>query len=228
MLSDTSGTNSTAVGSTPLFVVDGVPLDNIDFLNPQDIARMDVLKDASSAAIYGSRASNGVVIVTTKSGTTAKTGINVSFNTSYGTKTAARLPEFMNSQEWYAFNQSAFLSYPATSQTPQALATASTGNSPLLVKRYNEGFSYDWVDAILKPGSTQNNYLNISGRGESGLSYNIGLGLQSDEGLIDNDSTDKYSFKLGLNHKINDKFSTGVNITAVSYTHLTLPTTPYV
>lgn len=213
LLSDTSGTNSTSVGSTPLFVVDGVPLDNIDFLNPQDIARMDVLKDASSAAIYGSRASNGVVIVTTKSGTTAKKGINVSFNTSYGTKTAARLPKFMNSQEWYAFNQSAFLSYPATSQTPQALATASTGNSPLLVKRYNEGFSYDWVDAILKPGATQNNYLNISGRGESGLSYNIGLGMQSDEGLIDNDSTDKYSFKLGLNHKINDKFSTGVNIT---------------
>lgn len=213
LLSDTSGTSSTAVGSTPLFVVDGVPLDNIDFLNPQDIARMDVLKDASSAAIYGSRASNGVVIVTTKSGTTAKAGFNVNFNSSYGTKTATRLPEFMNSQEWYAFNQSAFLSYPATSQTPAQLASASVANSPLLVKRYNNGYSFDWVDAVLKPGMTQNNYLDISGRSESGLSYNLGLGLQSDEGLIDNDSTDKYSFKIGLNHKINNKFSTGVNLT---------------
>ena len=212
LLTDTSGA-SMAVGSTPLFVVDGVPMDNIDFLNPQDIARMDVLKDASSAAIYGSRASNGVVIVTTKSGSTAKSGLNVSFNTSYGTKTAARLPEFMNSQEWYAFNQSAFLSYPATTMTPQALANASTGNSPLLVRRYNEGYSYDWVDAILKPGMTQNNYLDISGRSDSGISYNLGLGLQSDEGLIDNDSMDKYTFKLGLNHKINDKLSAGANIT---------------
>jgi len=213
LLSDTSGTNSTAVGSTPLFVVDGVPLDNIDFLNPQDIARMDVLKDASSAAIYGSRASNGVVIVTTKSGTTAKSGFNVNFNSSYGTKTATRLPEFMNSQEWYAFNQSAFLSNPATSQTPAQLASASVANSPLMVQRFNNGYSFNWVDAILKPGMTQNNYLDISGRSDSGLSYNLGLGLQGDEGLIDNDSTDKYSFKIGLNHKINDKFSTGVNIT---------------
>ena len=60
---------------------------------------------------------------------------------------------------------------------------------------------------------TENNYLNISGRSDSGLSYNLGFGIQSDRGLIDNDSTDKYSFKLGLNHKINDKFSTGVNVT---------------
>ena len=68
--------NNSLIGSSPLYVVDGVPMDNIDFLNPRDIARMDVLKDASSAAIYGSRGGSGVVIVTTKSGTSAKRGLS--------------------------------------------------------------------------------------------------------------------------------------------------------
>jgi len=211
LLADSSNPN--VLGSSPLYVVDGVPMDGIDFLNPQDIARMDVLKDASSAAIYGSRGSNGVIIVTTKSGTNAKAGFNVSFDSSYGTKTAARLPEMMSGSEWWKFHQVAYMSATPATQTPAQLATLSGNQSPLLVSRANGGYSFDWYDAVLKPGMTQNNYLNISGRSESGLSYNLGFGIQSDEGLIDNDGTDKYSFKLGLNHKVNDKFSTGANIT---------------
>lgn len=205
--------NPKMVGSTPLYVVDGVPMDGIDFLNPQDIARMDVLKDASSAAIYGSRGSNGVIIVTTKSGTSAKAGISVTFDSSYGTKTAARLPEMMSGEEWWKFHQVAYMSATPLTQTPAQLAALAGNQSPLLVSRANNGYNFDWYDAVLKPGMTQNNYLNVSGRSDSGLSYNLGFGIQSDEGLIDNDSTDKYSFKLGLNHKINDKFSTGANIT---------------
>lgn len=92
------GNNSLLPGSGPLYVVDGVPLENIDFLNPQDIARMDVLKDAASAAIYGSRGASGVVIVTTKSGSSAKRGLNVQFETSYGLKNATRLPEMMTGE----------------------------------------------------------------------------------------------------------------------------------
>ncbi|MWB92773.1 SusC/RagA family TonB-linked outer membrane protein [Flavobacterium sp. GA093] len=207
------GNNSLQEGSGPLYVVDGVPTDGIDFLNPQDIARMDVLKDASSAAIYGSRGASGVIIITTKSGSSAKSGINVSLETSYGTKTAARLPEMMSGAEWWKFHQVAYMSATPLTQTPAQLATLAGNQSPLLVSRANAGYSYDWYDAVLKPGMTQNNYVNISGRSDSGLSYNLGFGIQSDEGLIENDATDKYTFKLGLNHKINDKFSTGANIT---------------
>ncbi|MEG1229465.1 MAG: TonB-dependent receptor plug domain-containing protein, partial [Flavobacterium sp.] len=108
LIADSS--NPSMVGSSPLYVVDGVPMDGIDFLNPQDIARMDVLKDASSAAIYGSRGSNGVIIVTTKSGTSAKAGISVTFDTSYGNKTAARLPKMMTGEEWWKFHQVAYMS----------------------------------------------------------------------------------------------------------------------
>ncbi|MEG1023400.1 MAG: TonB-dependent receptor [Flavobacterium sp.] len=211
LIADSS--NPSMVGSSPLYVVDGVPMDGIDFLNPQDIARMDVLKDASSAAIYGSRGSNGVIIVTTKSGTSAKAGISVTFDTSYGNKTAARLPKMMTGEEWWKFHQVAYMSATPATQTPAQLAALAGNQSPLLVSRANSGYNYDWYDAVLKTGMTENNYLNISGRSDSGLSYNLGFGIQSDRGLIDNDSTDKYSFKLGLNHKINDKFSTGVNVT---------------
>ena len=207
------GNNSLLSGTTPLYVVDGVPTDGIDFLNPQDIARMDVLKDASSAAIYGSRGASGVIIVTTKSGTNAKSGFNVSIESSYGTKTAARLPKMMNGQEWWLFHQAAYLSATPLTQTPANLASLAGNQSPLLVSRANSGYTYDWYDAVLQPGMTQNNYINISGRSDSGMGYNLAMGIQSDAGLIENDTTDKYSFKLGLSHKINDKFSTGANIT---------------
>lgn len=205
--------NNSLVGSSPLYIVDGVPVDNIDFLNPQDISRMDVLKDASSAAIYGSRGASGVIIVTTKSGANVKSGINVTFDTSYGTKTAARMPKMMTGEEWWKFHQVAYMSATPQTQTPAQLVALAGNQSPLLVSRANSGYNFDWIDAVLKPGMTQNNYLNVTGRSDSGLSYNLGFGVQSDEGLIENDSTDKYSFKLGLNHKINDKFTTGANIT---------------
>ncbi|WP_294964518.1 TonB-dependent receptor [uncultured Flavobacterium sp.] len=205
--------NNSLVGSSPLYIVDGVPVDNIDFLNPQDISRMDVLKDASSAAIYGSRGASGVIIVTTKSGANVKSGINVTFDTSYGNKTAARMPKMMSGEEWWKFHQVAYMSATPLTQTPAQLAALAGNQSPLLVSRANSGYNFDWTDAVLKPGMTQNNYLNVTGRSDSGLSYNLGFGVQSDEGLIENDSTDKYSFKLGLNHKINDKFTTGANIT---------------
>ncbi|KRD09041.1 SusC/RagA family TonB-linked outer membrane protein [Flavobacterium sp. Root901] len=205
--------NNSLVGSSPLYVVDGVPVENIDFLNPQDIARMDVLKDASSAAIYGSRGASGVIIVTTKSGANVKSGINVTFDSSYGTKTAARMPKMMSGEEWWKFHQVAYMSAVPTTQTPAQLAALAGNQSPLLVSRANSGYNFDWADAVLKTGMTQNNYLNVTGRSDSGLSYNLGFGIQSDEGLIENDGTDKYSFKLGLNHKINDKFTTGANVT---------------
>ncbi|WP_230470571.1 SusC/RagA family TonB-linked outer membrane protein [Flavobacterium cheongpyeongense] len=210
------GKNSLLSDATPLYVVDGVPTDNIDFLNPQDIARMDVLKDASSAAIYGSRGASGVIIITTKSGTTAKSGVSISLESSYGTKTAVRLPKMMTGAEWWAYHQAAFLSATPLTQTPAQLASSvllTPNQNALLLSRANSGYNFDWYDAVLQPGMTANNYINLSGRGDNGLSYNLGFGIQNDEGLIDKDSMDKYSFKLGVNHKINDKFSTGANLT---------------
>lgn len=209
-------------GSKPLFVVDGVPTDNIDFLNPQDIARMDVLKDASSAAIYGSRGGSGVIIVTTKSGTNAKAGVTVSYDSSYGNKQAVRLPKLMSPEKWWYYHQSAFLATTISPSNPTYndispaelnTAVGQAGTNPVLFQRVANNQSYNWQDAVLKGGMTQNNYLNVTGRADNGLSYNIGIGAQKETGVIDNEGIDKYNFKAGLNHKINDKISFGVNLT---------------
>ncbi len=210
-------------GSGPLFVVDGVPTDNIDFLNPQDIARMDVLKDASSAAIYGSRGGSGVIIVTTKNGSSAKSGLTVSYDTSYGNKEAVRLPKFMSPEKWWYYHQSAFLAttintttnptYLDIDATELAASVGAGGTNALLFQRVARNQTYDWQDNVLRSGMTQNNYLNVSGRADNGLAYNVGLGLQKETGVIDKESIEKYSFKAGLNHKVNDKISFGVNLT---------------
>ncbi|SEQ20465.1 SusC/RagA family TonB-linked outer membrane protein [Epilithonimonas lactis] len=210
--------NNSLIGSSPLYVVDGVPMDNIDFLNPRDIARMDVLKDASSAAIYGSRGGSGVVIVTTKSGSSARRGLSVQFDTSYGVKNATRLPKMMTGAEWWKFHQVAYMSTSPATQTPEALANLYSLRSPVMVQRANAGYSFDWYDAVLRPGAMQNHYLNLSGRSDNGLAYNLAFGVQKDEGLIDNDSQEKYNLKLGITHKINDKFSTGANISVAKIT----------
>lgn len=209
-------------GSKPLFIIDGVPADGIDFLNPQDIARMDVLKDASSAAIYGSRGASGVIIVTTKGGANAKSGFNVSYETSYGNKQVARLPKFMSGEKWWYYHQSAFLPTSLSSTvktyadiTPALLNTnvGASGSNNVLFQRVANNQTFDWTDAVLRGAMMQNNYLSVSGRGDNGLAYNLAIGQQKETGNIENESIDKYTFKAGLNHKIKDKFSLGVNLT---------------
>jgi len=212
------GNNSLNDDSNPLFVVDGVPTDNIDFLNPQDIQRIDVLKDASSTAIYGSRGSNGVVIVTTKNGASAKPGINVSLDTYYGTKKVARLPEMMGGEKWWYYHRSAYLATTnledPLSITPEELMNSYAGSSnDLLVERANNNETFDWYDLVLQDGYQHNTYLNFSGTAGNGLGYNVGLGVQNETGNIENEAFDKYTFKAGINHRINDKFTYGLNTT---------------
>ena len=107
------GKSSIQGTSKPLYVVDGVICDDIGFLNPQDIERMDILKDASSTAIYGSRATAGVVIVTTKSGSSLGTKdegkVSISYDGYYGVSKIARMPDYMNASEFYKFRFSQFL-----------------------------------------------------------------------------------------------------------------------
>ena len=206
--------------NTPLFVVDGVPTNDISFLNPQDIERMDILKDASSTAIYGSRGTNGVVIVTTKSGAGAKPGFNVSLESFFGVKEVARLPEMMSPDKWWRYHQSAYLATAGTDPntgtvTEETLADAvgGGGSNTELLRRVANGESFDWYDAVLKSGYQQNTYLNVSGRSENGMGYNLGLGYQKETGNIENEELEKYTLKLGLDHTVNDKFSFGTNLT---------------
>ncbi len=212
------GKNTLDGNAGPLFIVDGAQTDNIDFLNPEDIQRMDILKDASSTAIYGSRGSNGVVIVTTKSGSSAPADFTVSVDSYMGVRDVARLPEMMSGEKWWYYHRSAYLATASTGPdgyvTPETLFDAYSGtrNSELLRRAANNE-TFDWYDAILRSGIQQNTYVNAAGRTDDGLGYNIGLGAQKETGNIENEELKKYNFKSGLTKKFNDKFEIGANLT---------------
>ncbi|MEH0153164.1 TonB-dependent receptor [Limibacter armeniacum] len=201
--------NSSA--NAPLYVVDGVITDGIDFLNPQDIAKIDILKDASSAAIYGSRGSNGVVLITTKSGASIPSGTTVSFDTFYGTKNPARLPKMMSPEKWKYYHMSAYLatnySEGMTSEEFYDKVVSPSKNA-VLRERMDNNDGYDWYDAVLKPGMQSNSYLSITHRnGRS--SYTLGAGYQQETGNIENEGLEKFTLRSSIDQEMSDRLKVG-------------------
>ncbi len=202
---------SSLSGGSPLYVVDGVIVNDIDFLNPQDIEKIDILKDAASTAVYGSRGSNGVVQVTTKKGANIKGGTTISYDGYYGVRQQARQPDFMNGEEWMEYRQNTFITPLLRTGAPYD-ARVGLGASPSLVERIaNRDFTY-WPDFFLQTGNQQNHYLNVSGTSSNGMNYVIGLGYQEETGNLDKDWFNRYNFKASVNHKINDRWSAGASV----------------
>ena len=205
------GQNSIDAGN-PLYVVDGVVTSDIDFLNPSDIERIDVLKDASSTAIYGSRGSNGVILVKTKSAGLKKgTQTTISYDGYAGVRDLTNIPDFMDGREWVDFRTSAFYTYDTAAKSyviPDANKATVLQKSPLLDKRlYNQDYE-DWLGLATQQGKQQNHYINIAGN-SSDMSYNLGMGYQNEEGNFVMESLDRYSFKGSMFHKVSDFFTTG-------------------
>lgn len=205
------GQNS-LVGGSPLYVVDGVIVDNINFINPQDIERMDILKDASSTAIYGSRGSNGVVLVTTKQGTGVKGGATISYDGYVGVRQNVRQPDFMDGDEWFRFRQNTFimqnLSTGNYDETIGGLA-----NAPYITARRVALKEYtDWPSHFLQTGLQQNHWISASGvTSDSRMSYVLGGGYQEEKGNLLKDHFSQYNFKASINHKINDQWTAGAS-----------------
>ena len=206
------GINTLSKTNAPLYVVDGVPTENIDFLNPQDISRIDILKDASSTAIYGSRGTNGVVLVTTKQASEVDGTYDISYSGYYGIKAVARLPQMMSGDEWWQYRQDAVIAgfkNPMTITKDQVIS--ATGAAWYMDKIDNGNYT-DWYDEVLKTGNQRNHHISISGQSKNNISYVIGIGYQGEEGLIDKESIDKYSIKANIYHKINERWAAGTNI----------------
>ena len=208
------GQNSIESG-TPLYVVDGVVMGDINFLNPADIEQIDVLKDASSTAIYGSRGSNGVVIVRTKNaGSNHGSSMSVSYDGFYGIRKLTRLPDFMDGREWVDFRTSAYYTYNTNLQRYE-LTTANKNSvlqrSPLLEQRlYNEDYE-DWLALGTQDGHQQNHFVNIGGS-SSDLAYNLGVGYQNEGGNFISENLKRYNMKLSIDHRGTKYFSTGGTI----------------
>ncbi len=199
--------------SEPLYVVDGIVTQDIEFLNPSDIERVDILKDASSTAIYGSRGSSGVILVQTKNANVNQSAkMRISYDGYVGVRKLARLPDFMDGREWVDFRTSCYYSWDATTQSYTLPSQSAILNaSPVVAQRLYEEDYEDWLGLATGDGKQQNHFLNISGAA-SNIAYNIGIGYQNEEGNFVRESLDRYTAKINLTHKASDIFQTGFNL----------------
>ncbi len=163
--------------SDPLYIVDGMPISGgLDFVNPNDIESIEVLKDAASGAIYGARAANGVILVTTKKGKMGKT--NISYNFSYGWQSAWKRREVTNATDYAILMNEKYM---------------NAGQAPLYADPYNltdingnavTGFGTDWQDLVFNDGAPVVNHdVTISGATEK-VNYYLSLGYYSQEGIV--------------------------------------------
>lgn len=194
------GIGSFSTSNDPLIVVDGYPLNSAsDFnsINPNDIQSIQILKDAASTAIYGSRGGNGVVMVTTKKGLAGKPRLN--FSASFGANTLAKKIEMLNSEQ--------FLEY-----SKEALNQRNASNIPTAYN--NPNFQYDntdWQDVVFRTAMTKNIQLSASG-GTDKIQYMVSGGYTKDEGILKGTDYERYNFRANLNTKLNDKLSVGFNL----------------
>lgn len=188
---------TTVNGSSPLYVVDGMPVgDNINYLNNNDIASMEILKDAAAAAIYGTRASNGVILITTKKGVAGKTTIN--FAASVGFQTLSK-PSIASAEEYKATFNARYENDGKASIWNDTGATTNPGGT-------------DWWDEVVNKTALMQNYsLNISG-GSDKLLYNFSVGYFRNNSQYDVGYWDKVNVRLNTEYTFNKYVKLGVDI----------------
>lgn len=202
------GLNSFNYSNEPLYVIDGVPTTSgLRHINPEDIESIDVLKDASSCAIYGSRGSNGVVIVTTK-GVNNKEGFTVEYNGYVGIKTPTRIPDMLGSEgngmEYVNFRIEQWTNkFGASSLSTDAFLTADER------RHVQNGEYYDWLREFAQDALTMNHSLSASGSTEH-TSYTFGVGYMSDGGLAGSENFDRLTANIGLEYRVKNRAKVGM------------------
>lgn len=202
------GLNSFNYSNEPLYVIDGVPTTSgLRHINPEDIESIDVLKDASSCAIYGSRGSNGVVIVTTK-GVNNKEGFTVEYNGYVGIKTPTRMPDMLGSEgngmEYVDFRIRQWTNkFGASSLSTDAFLTADER------RHVQNGEYYDWLREFAQDALTMNHSLSASGATER-TSYTFGVGYMSDGGLAGSENFDRLTANIGLEYRVKNRAKVGM------------------
>ncbi|MGE5428990.1 MAG: SusC/RagA family TonB-linked outer membrane protein, partial [Methylococcaceae bacterium] len=205
------GVGSINKGSDPIFIVDGVQIGNIDGIQPQEIESMQVLKDASAAAIYGANGSNGVIIVTTKRGKPGKT--QVSLNSYISLTQAPEQYDMMNADQYSNFYKSIKGDLPEYNQAFRE-------------KYYGEGWQQgtNWQDQMFKTGMNQNYHLSLSGGGENS-NYQISMGYLKEDGTVIKTNAERYTlransdFKIGGHVKMGESVSMNYHVRQVPMTH---------
>jgi TonB-linked SusC/RagA family outer membrane protein len=196
------GQNSINGSNQPLIVMDGIIyLGSINDINPDDIAVLDVLKDASAAAVYGSRASNGVIVISTKKGKSEKPII--SYNTSIGINTWQNKFDMMNRERW---TQKYIAQTPSISTPGEIVHDASYATTLW----EQSGVDTDWLDLVSRSGYTQNHQVAVSGRSNR-INYYFSGGYSDHEGVIIGDDYQRISVRSRLDADITDWLEVGID-----------------
>ncbi len=208
--------------SKPLFVVDGVFFDDINILNPSDIQQVDILKDASATAIYGSRGANGVVIISTKNGVEGKT--RFTYEATLGVNSVANKPDLFTGDEYVAFVEDVLRSsawqglfdydapyYPTVDDYNNVaidfsgeFRTSNEEADNVANRRYT-----DWQNDYLKTGIQTSHTVGMSG-GSNGLIYSGSIGYLSNEGIMGIEKFERYNLSTSITKKVSDKFTLGL------------------
>lgn len=188
------GTTSFNGSNDPLYVVDGVPVDNIKFLSPNDIESMQILKDASSAAIYGSRAANGVIIITTKAG--IKGDAKILFNAQLSLNKVSNTIKPLNTEQYVELQKEI-----GTIELPDNLVDRT-----------------DWVDEAYSTGVLQSYQLSIS-NGNEKMSYFISGGYLDDKGIFKTSFYKRYNFRANIDSEVRKWLRINANIAYSDYTN---------
>lgn len=194
------GVGSISKGADPIFILDGVQVNDINSIQPQDIETMQVLKDASATAIYGANGSNGVIIITTKRGKSGKPIVNFNAYTSYNL--APKKYDMMNASEYAAFYTQIRGEKPEYQQTFREKYYGSN---------WQEGT--DWQSEIFKNGISQNYNISVSGGGENS-NHNVSLAYNNDNGTVIKSNAESYNIRANSDFILSKKIKIGENFSA--------------
>jgi TonB-linked SusC/RagA family outer membrane protein len=221
------GTSSINAGADPLVVVDGQPVpDGLAYVNMADVESVEVLKDAASAAIYGSRGASGVILVTTKSGRSEKTKYN--FKYSSGGKTPYKRYDMMTTSEYtkMLFDEAALKATDPSIVAPTGNAIATAAERAAYVLENTLTGPTDWQDQALRTGVTRNLQLSASG-GSKAIQYFISGGYQRDQGMIQHSDYEKYSVRARIDAQLSPRVKLTINMNP-SYAKRERPSVNYI
>lgn len=220
------GTSSITAGTTPLYVIDGMALENFDLnqLNPQDIQSIEILKDAASSAIYGSRGANGVILVTTKLGKAGKAQVNLTIES--GISKVNRRVDMMDAQQWIKYyidaRNNAWVALDPVNNLPTDDNARRTSVAGSAAKNYlippdflsnpaQFGKGTDWQDAVFRTAPMKNAMLSLSG-GTSNTSYLFSIGYLDQQAVVIKNYYKRLTLRTNIRQKINEKIAVGLNL----------------
>ncbi len=206
------GRRSFSAGNEPLYVLDGIPLSGgLGDINQQDIQSMEILKDASATAIYGSRGANGVVLITTKRGKTGRTV--VSYDSYYGISEPLNTVDLFNGAEFAEYKRESRRATGNYNDADPAAADARLFD-PVELDGIKTGRSTDYQDLLLRDGNQQSHQLGVSGGNEK-TQFGISANYFDEQGIVYNQDFTRYTLRINIDHQISDRIRVGTSTLGV-------------